>query len=432
MISHKHNPHFLDNIISKSHLTNNPQQLESFYDNLFKVVTNNPQQLESFYDNLFKVVTNNPQQLESFYDNLFKVVTNNPQQLESFYDNLFKVVTNNPQQLESFYDNLFKVVTNNPQQLESFYDNLFRHIDNRIKQSKKEALVVVANIIQMIVYRMYKFACDFETTYKKAHLMGANLRAIEWLLSRPNILITIRDTFSNFCDTRYNKEQHLDLFIQNLIFLHNLQVKDPTTSQAVSLLKAKALTFHRAEIDGGGAYYFNLTSEHVYLNEGFLGITLEYEKEKKQLLYTMKFHILDNKYLVISCMQGIQNLEESYKLFTKNYHRIRPNFFLVKLARELGKLLGCSKLLGLPTEAQISFRFHANDEINVFKFNYDNFFTECEAQLIEIEGRTYWDIPLNEKPIEEYPQKYRSRQRARRKVLETFKEDLEKILVLDE
>ncbi|WP_267892385.1 hypothetical protein [Helicobacter acinonychis] len=34
--------------------------------------------------------------------------------------------------------------------------------------------------------------------------------------------------------------------------------------------------------------------------------------------------------------------------------------------------------------------------------------------------------PPNGKPIEEYPHKHRTKKRARRKVLEAFKQDLEK------
>ncbi|AFI05902.1 DUF535 family protein [Helicobacter cetorum] len=311
------------------------------------------------------------------------------------------------------------------QQLESFYNNLFKIINNRIKNSEEEALIIVANIIQMMTFRTLgtkeKLA---EGVMDKASLMGIKLRTIESLLPKGYGIINIRNCLLAFCDIRFSKLQKLDFLIHNLLFLQNLQVKNPTTSDTISLLEVKTLTFHSAKT-GGGAYHFSFGIANTWLPEGLLEIKIEYEEEeKKQFLYKMKFCALDNEYLLVSCIQGTKDLQEKHYQFFSEYCKTKPNSFLIGLAKVSSKLLGYSKLFGIPNDGQIS--THLKRIKGEKCFNYDAFFSGCDGQLTEIKGLSYWNIPLEKKA-----QKRSSKRNARRKVLEIFKQDLEKILVLD-
>ncbi|WQS28826.1 hypothetical protein KVE05_00460 [Helicobacter pylori] len=139
----------------------------------------------------------------------------------------------------------------NPQALEVFYENLFQIINGRIKQSKEEALAFAAHVIQILTST--KNLNDIESDYtENATLMGVKLSTIESLLPKGLGLYNIKVCLTNFGDYRFNKFQKLSFLIHNLLFLQNLKVKDPITSLPTTLLKAKTITFHRAEIGGGG------------------------------------------------------------------------------------------------------------------------------------------------------------------------------------
>ncbi|WQS13620.1 DUF535 family protein [Helicobacter pylori] len=179
----------------------------------------------------------------------------------------------------------------------------------------------------------------------------------------------------------------------------------------------------------GGVYHFNLTCDQQFLYEGLLSISCYFvNNNTSEFIYRLTFCITHNYSLLICCIQSKKDLEPMHFDFLAKYCKAKISFFLVGIAKELAKLLGCFKTLGIPSEgSSINGKIRAGEDC----FNYDNFFTQCEAELIEIEKSTYWEIPLYEKPIEEYPHKHRTKKRARRKVLEAFKQDLEKILVLD-
>ncbi|WP_237013030.1 DUF535 family protein [Helicobacter pylori] len=316
----------------------------------------------------------------------------------------------------------------NPQALEIFYENLFQIINGRIKQSKEEALAFAAHVIQILTST--KSLNDIESDYtENATLMGVKLSTIESLLPKGLGLYNIKVCLTNFGDYRFNKFQKLNFLIHNLLFLQNLKVKDPMTSLPTTLLKAKTITFHRAEIGGGGVYHFNLTCDKQFFYEGLISIDCCFiNNNTSEFIYRLTFCITHNYSLLICCIQSKKDLEPMHFDFLAKYCKAKISFFLVGLAKELAKLLGCFKTLGIPSEgSSINGKIRAGEDC----FNYDNFFTQCEAELIEIEKSTYWEIPLYEKPIEEYPHKHRTKKRARRKVLETFRQDLEKILVLD-
>ncbi len=186
----------------------------------------------------------NPKTLEIFYENLFQMIDKN-----SLYRNISQIIKNQ-------HDFLSHVISHlDPKQLEIFYENLFQMINGKIKQSKEEALVFAAHIVQILTSAKGLNNIEAKNVFEyeeKATLMGVKLSTIESFFSKKIGLANIKYCLSNFCDYRFNKFQNLNFLIHNLLFLQDLKVKDPITSLPTTLLKARTITFHRAQTGGGG------------------------------------------------------------------------------------------------------------------------------------------------------------------------------------
>ncbi|WP_104760746.1 DUF535 family protein [Helicobacter cetorum] len=179
------------------------------------------------------------------------------------------------------------------------------------------------------------------------------------------------------------------------------------------------------KIRGGGSYHFHFgLIDDSKRFEGFWGFSINFNNKT---LYRINLCLTPNRHLLIGGLQGTKDLDERHYQFFAKYCKTRPNLFLIKLSKELAKFLGCSMVLGIPNEGQISIK---NKNQKVFQ-DYDKLFSGCEATLVSVNDLSYWQIPINEKPIEDYPQKHRAKQRSRRKIIETFKQDLEKVLILN-
>ncbi|WP_104760610.1 DUF535 family protein [Helicobacter cetorum] len=272
-------------------------------------------------------------------------------------------------------------------------------------------------VIKMIADRSYE---------PEKLLMGVKVKTIESLLPKENRIFNMRACLAHFCDFRFNNSQNLACLTTDMQFLQNLYLKNLETHQIAPFLEIKTTTFHTATTEHGKyEFKFELLD---FIFEGLWGITIQYTNETdKHFLYKISFCKTHHNHLLIGSIQGTKDLNELHYQFFAKYCKTRPNFFLIKLAKELGEVLGCSKVLGIPNNGQIS--LNSNNQ-KVFQ-DHDKFFASCEAQLVEVEGFTYWEIPKIEKAIEEYPQKHRSKQRARRKIMQTFRESLQDIIVLN-
>ncbi|WQS13054.1 hypothetical protein KVC03_00450 [Helicobacter pylori] len=240
-ISHGHYPSFLSDMISNNP---NPQALEVFYENLFQIMDKNSlrhniSQIIIEHDFLSHIISHlDPKSLEIFYENLFQIMDKN-----SLRHNISQIIIE--------HDFLSHIISHlDPKSLEIFYENLFQMINDRIKQSKEEALAFAAHVIQILTSA--KSLNNIESDYtENTTLMGVKLSTIESLLPKGLGLYNIKVCLTNFGDYRFNKIQKLNFLIHNLLFLQNLKVKDPITSLPTTLLKAKTITFHRAETGGG-------------------------------------------------------------------------------------------------------------------------------------------------------------------------------------
>ncbi|WP_158653877.1 DUF535 family protein [Helicobacter cetorum] len=236
----------------------------------------------------------------------------------------------------------------------------------------------------------------------------------------------MRACLIHFCDFRFSDSQNLLCLVSDMRFLQDLHIRTPSNYNITPLLDAKRVVFHTTETENG-TYYFDFGLLHISETyEGFWGITIRYtNRNHNQYLYKMSCCMTPKNFLLVSSIQGTKDLEEKHYQFFAKYCKTRPNLFLVKLAKELGKILGCSKLLGIPNSGQVAYNWYNNSQ------DYDKFFASCEAKLITLDNLTYWEIPLCEKAIEEYPQKHRAKQRARRKIMQDFREKLQNMLMID-
>ncbi|MFC3847565.1 DUF535 family protein [Helicobacter baculiformis] len=107
--------------------------------------------------------------------------------------------------------------------------------------------------------------------------------------------------------------------------------------------------------------------------------------------------------MLITVIQSISGIEPEHIKFLTKYCYCQPAFFLVELQIILTRVLGLNKTLGIPNVAQISYIRYAGYQ--GLARDYDDLFMQCGAVLVEIGGRTYYDLPHTRKDLSHYPSK---------------------------
>ncbi|WP_260321650.1 DUF535 family protein [Helicobacter gastrofelis] len=128
-------------------------------------------------------------------------------------------------------------------------------------------------------------------------------------------------------------------------------------------------------------------------------------------------------HLLIGGVQGKLGLEQEHIRFLDKYCCCQPGLFLIELQIVLTRVLGLDKTLGIPNAGQIAYAKYGE-----LARNYDDLFMKRGADLLEIEGRTYYNLPHTQKDISHYPQKRRAIHRKRLKLLSEMEDNLKKLI----
>nr|WP_285656059.1 DUF535 family protein [Helicobacter bizzozeronii] len=257
------------------------------------------------------------------------------------------------------------------------------------------------------------------------------------LIPQNDPFVRFEEIYHMFADARLTHAEHTRWVILNLKFLENLQVR--TESGCRDLLDLQQVRFHTLKdtTGGGGEYhfYFKIPRGSTY-QEGFLRLDISFTKENaSERLYTSSLCITPQSDLLITSVKGETlvkgegQVDKEHIRFLTKHCCCHPAAFLVELQKILTRILGLNKTLGIPNAAQVSYVRYA-DRRGLVR-DYDDFFMKRgadEADLVEIGGRTYYDLPHAHRDITYYPQKKRSIRKKRWQLLDAIEEEFKNTL----
>ncbi|WP_233705038.1 DUF535 family protein [Helicobacter felis] len=266
---------------------------------------------------------------------------------------------------------------------------------------------------------------------------GINIATFVSLIPKGNPFYRFEEIYHMFADARLTHAEHIEWVIFNLKFLENLQVR--TESGCRDFLDLQQVRFHTLKdtTGGGGEYHFCLkTMRGFTYQEGFLWLEISFAKENtSKRLYASPLCITPQSDLLITSVKGetlvkgeAQVDQECIRFLTKHCC-CHPAAFLVELQKILTRILGLNKTLGIPNAAQVSYVRYAGRRRLVR--DYDDFFMKRgadEVDLVEIGGRTYYNLPHAHRDITYYPQKKRSIRKKRWQLLDTIEENFKNML----
>lgn len=235
------------------------------------------------------------------------------------------------------------------------------------------------------------------------------IKQFEQFVNQHPMLLPLLQTRANysyplahrFLDKRFNASQRLHAMCDNFLFL-----PEKLAALSPSILE-KPISFGEILPD---FELFLMLSEHQPM-EGFWTLELRY-KPTNDDVYLLTFGKLDNA-LLISVVQGpnFEGSKEMVKQLTKTCHGLRPAYLMVELMKSLTKMLGYSKLYGIPQKYQNKSRFIQSKHYVV---NYDAIFSEAGGRRDK-----YWVLPLeSDRNLDNIASKKRSMYRKRYAMLD--------------
>ncbi|WP_233704975.1 DUF535 family protein [Helicobacter felis] len=229
-----------------------------------------------------------------------------------------------------------------------------------------------------------------------------------------------------FGDARLTHTESVEWVVLNLRFLQNLQIYDGSAYR--DFLVLQSVEFYTLRDAVGGVYSFcfkTLRESPIAYGEGFLVLDISYRGENVSTrIYSSVLCITPQSHLLIGSVQGQSGVALEHFRFLKKHCYCYPDFFLVELQKILTRILGLNKTLGTPNLGQLAYVSHGG-----LVRDYDKFYAQCRTNLVEIEGRSYYDLPHTHKDLSLYPQKQRSVHRKRLRLLEEIEGNLKKRLV---
>ncbi|WP_233704452.1 DUF535 family protein [Helicobacter cynogastricus] len=226
-------------------------------------------------------------------------------------------------------------------------------------------------------------------------------------------------TYWTFGDIRLVHAERMELLVFNLKFLQNLRAYDGFERKDFLISQGVEFYTLRDAGEGEGVYSFCLKRKRDFYVEGFLMLEISYVKENVSTLYHSSFCITPQLHLLIANVQGGKGLTQEHVKFLDRYCCCQPTFFIVELYKILTRVLGLKQTLGIPNTGQVSCVKYQG-----LSRNYSDLFVQCKADLVEIEGRSYYNLPHVHKDISHYPQKRRAIHRKRLRLLDEMEDNL--------
>ncbi len=246
---------------------------------------------------------------------------------------------------------------------------------------------------------------------------GILMRTLLTLVPHEKAFERLFAVYLGFGDARLTHTERMEWLVFNLKILQNLQAYDGSERKDfLTLRRVEFYTFIDAE---GGTYSFCLALKHYFYTEGFLTLEILYKKENISTLYHSSFCITPQLQLLVACVQGGKGLTQEHVKFLDKHCCCQPTFFIVELQKILTRVLGLKQTLGIPNTGQVSYVTYQERARN-----YSDLFAQCKADLVEIEGRSYYDLPHAHKDISHYPQKRRAIHRKRLRLLDEMEDNL--------
>lgn len=210
-----------------------------------------------------------------------------------------------------------------------------------------------------------------------------------------------------FLDKRLTAAERFEAICENLLFLPKKLAALPTP------LWEKPLNL--GEIIPDFEITLNMTTHQPM--EGYWVLELWHKSQNEQV-YVLTFAKLRDA-LLIAVVQGpnFADSKERVKQLTKACHGLRPAYLMIEVMKELTKMLGFDKLLGIPQKYQNKSRFIQSKSYVV---DYDTIFAESNGLL-----KDYWELPLeDDRNLDEVPSKKRSMYRKRYAMLDEFSKSM--------
>ncbi|WP_233703798.1 DUF535 family protein [Helicobacter felis] len=259
---------------------------------------------------------------------------------------------------------------------------------------------------------------------------GILMRTLLTLVPHEKVFERFFAVYLGFGDARLTHTERMEWLVFNLKILQNLQAYDGSERKDfLTLRRVEFYTF--IDAGGGGTYSFCLALKHYFYTEGFLTLEILYKKENISTLYHSSFCITPQLQLLVACVQGGKGLTQEHVKFLTKHCCCHPAAFLAELQKILTRILGLNTTLGIPGVAQVSYARSANHQGLIR--DYDDFFMKRgadEVDLVEIEGRSYYNLPHTHRDITYYPQKKRSIRKKRWKLLDEIENNLQGRLVI--
>lgn len=233
---------------------------------------------------------------------------------------------------------------------------------------------------------------------RRIALFSKHIGAAHWLLCK------------DFLNKRFSHKQRAQSIAYNLEVLEQI-LSDELFS---CLLQGEEIEILRLEEDLSCIFVFNGA-----LEEGFLAIKIIY---KSQVVYHLSFGFVQEDQkpaLLIACIQGGgngENLRVQIKEVTKKLFGLRPQNFLIEIARFFAQYLGLQYLFGISQEQQI--RYSRFGKKRYFA-EYNQMWEECGGAL---RGQYYDLSEVKQKDLSEIPSQKRSMYKKRFALLEDSKE----------
>ncbi|RDU71160.1 DUF535 family protein [Helicobacter brantae] len=217
----------------------------------------------------------------------------------------------------------------------------------------------------------------------------------------------------DFLNKKFSQEQ------RRLCIEYNLEVLEQILSDSLFYRLLQGEEIEILELEWGLKCILTLNGA---FEEGFLAIRLLYEN---QTIYHLSFGFIRGREapsLLIACVQGGGNGDEvrnQIKEVTKKLFGLRPQIFLIEIARFFSSFIKSNALLGVQQDRQVR---HLSFGKRKYSMDYDLMWEECGGKR---EGE-YFDLTESkQKDLSEIPSQKRSMYKKRFALLDELKAQME-------